>query len=307
MTAPQTPLSDARLRLVPREPTPEWIKAMDVHLLSKYGAEIGPAIAREMIGNVLAAAPSIASTEHAGAAEGVAQAMIEAERQRQIDVEGWTSEHDDEHAHGEMLQAALIYRAHARGEILQHNEDGTPHGWPWELAWWKPKDPLSDLVRAGALCMADADRRRRAFHGRATMEYDPGSPAAYKLAMIIGDINTILRHEAAFATHPESRIVENISSPVAEGEGEAVLHISKEDMDFFSRGGSGSVLANGRGRKGSFLLTEPLYRASPIQSEVTDEMVQAFKKEHATLMMESLSYDETLKLALRASLAGRTK
>lgn len=56
----------AEFVLVPREPTPEWIKDMDVHLLSKYGAELGPAVAREMIANVLAAAPSPASSGETG-------------------------------------------------------------------------------------------------------------------------------------------------------------------------------------------------------------------------------------------------
>ena len=44
--------------LVPNKATPEWIKGMDLHLLSKYGAELGPTIAAEMIANVLAAAPA---------------------------------------------------------------------------------------------------------------------------------------------------------------------------------------------------------------------------------------------------------
>jgi hypothetical protein len=33
--------------------------------------------------------------------------LIAAERQRQIEAEGWTSEHDDEHVNGEIALAAV--------------------------------------------------------------------------------------------------------------------------------------------------------------------------------------------------------
>lgn len=31
-------------------------------------------------------------------------------------------------------------------------------GWPWADEWWKPKDRRADLVRAGALILAEIDR-----------------------------------------------------------------------------------------------------------------------------------------------------
>jgi hypothetical protein len=88
---------------------------------------------------------------------------IRAERKRQIEVEGWTTQHDDQHDNGAMLRAAVIYYQHsARKDMpLQMREDGAPIGWPWEAKWWKPKDDRRNLVRAGALCLAERERIRR--------------------------------------------------------------------------------------------------------------------------------------------------
>jgi hypothetical protein len=33
--------------------------------------------------------------------------------------------------------------------------------WPWEDKWWKPKDRRRDLVRAGALIVAEIERLDR--------------------------------------------------------------------------------------------------------------------------------------------------
>ena len=75
---------------------------------------------------------------------------IAAERKRQIEIEGWTSEHDDTHDHRDFCDAAAAYfRA-------------DPSIWPWDKRSWKPKDRRRDLIRAGALLLAydDAARRR---------------------------------------------------------------------------------------------------------------------------------------------------
>lgn len=98
---------------------------------------------------------------------------IHAERKRQIDVEGWTAEHDDQHADGEMLTAATLYYAHALGRWPMMRDDGAPLGWPWDAQWWKPKDRHRDLVRAGALCLAERERIRRLFERRFNMECSP--------------------------------------------------------------------------------------------------------------------------------------
>lgn len=53
--------------------------------------------------------------------------LIAAERARQINIEGWTSEHDDEHESGELIQAAIRYADNA-----SPNDWGVHSQWPWE-------------------------------------------------------------------------------------------------------------------------------------------------------------------------------
>jgi hypothetical protein len=91
---------------------------------------------------------------------------ITAERRRQIDVEGWTADHDDGHAYGAMSRAAACYAAHASARCrvnvdLAAYQQGAPLrsiGWPWLDRWWKPKDPRRDLIRAAALIVAEIER-----------------------------------------------------------------------------------------------------------------------------------------------------
>lgn len=94
----------AEFVLVPREPTPEWIKDMDVHLLSKYGAELGPAVAREMIANVLAAAPSSASSGETGKPRAIANRMREIIQDVWDKKEGYTDRQAWSDLHGQALQ-----------------------------------------------------------------------------------------------------------------------------------------------------------------------------------------------------------
>ena len=82
--------------------------------------------------------------------------LIAAERQRQIDVEGWTPEHDDTHSSGQMLAAANCYIRKTQGR------DWLISGWPWADECPKPsKDPVRNLVKAGALIAAEIDRLQR--------------------------------------------------------------------------------------------------------------------------------------------------
>jgi hypothetical protein len=91
---------------------------------------------------------------------------IKAERQRQIDVEGYDGKHDDAHDSGELLRAAVLYYQHTMLQLrmeppLKLRGDGAPIGWPWEAEWWKPKNHMQNLERAGALCLAEKDRLLR--------------------------------------------------------------------------------------------------------------------------------------------------
>lgn len=86
---------------------------------------------------------------------------IAAERRRQIEVEGWSSGHDDTHPNGELALAAGCYALHAAGSGKEY----LPmiwSAWPWHKGWWKPKNKRRDLVRAGALIVAEIERLDRA-------------------------------------------------------------------------------------------------------------------------------------------------
>lgn len=90
---------------------------------------------------------------------------VQAERRRQVEAEGWTPEHDDEHADGQMAQAAGCYALHAGG-IGTDWPDGRQNGsalfWPWDKDSWKPTTPRRDLVKACALALAEIERLDRA-------------------------------------------------------------------------------------------------------------------------------------------------
>jgi hypothetical protein len=88
---------------------------------------------------------------------------IAAERQRQVDAEGWTTEHDDNHVSGEMACAALCYvqNAQSRNGKPASPLRGIPGFWPWDDQWWKPTTPRRDLVKAAALIVAEIERLDR--------------------------------------------------------------------------------------------------------------------------------------------------
>lgn len=99
---------------------------------------------------------------------------VAAERQRQVEAEGWTPEHDDAHETGELLEAAKAYFTHATDRALVRpggDLAGIPFAWPWDKKWWKPKTPRQDLVRAAALALAEIDRIKRRYHVRAEHRY----------------------------------------------------------------------------------------------------------------------------------------
>jgi hypothetical protein len=78
------------------------------------------------------------------------------ERQRQIEVEGWTPEGDAAYRDGELADAAACYARprYRMGETC-------PPEWPWAGKWWKPTDRRRNLVKAGALILAEIERLDR--------------------------------------------------------------------------------------------------------------------------------------------------
>ena len=82
------------------------------------------------------------------------------ERIRQIESEGWTLEHDDQYGREELSRAAACY---AFGELIVDEANGPI--WPWSEDWWKPTWPIDrrrELVKAGALIVAEIERINRA-------------------------------------------------------------------------------------------------------------------------------------------------
>ncbi|HCJ3121278.1 hypothetical protein [Klebsiella pneumoniae] len=88
-----------------------------------------------------------------------AAADLLAERQRQVTTEGWAPAHDDEYEHGELADAAGCY---ALSSELFDCAGEPPRPWPWPDEWWKPTSRRRDLVKAGALILAEIERIDRA-------------------------------------------------------------------------------------------------------------------------------------------------
>lgn len=115
---------------------------------------------------------------------------IVAERQRQIEEEGWTAEHDDTHTSEQLAMAAACYAAPEKIYVRLEFAGGVDFHdpWPWAGIWDKragcgdtrkgekneganfPPDPgeyldnerLDLLTKAGALIAAEIDRLTRA-------------------------------------------------------------------------------------------------------------------------------------------------
>ncbi|MFV8849682.1 ead/Ea22-like family protein [Serratia fonticola] len=92
-----------------------------------------------------------------------ALADVIAERQRQISAEGWTPEHDDEHENNELAFAAGCYAIYAGATKRRFpNGEYAPPEWPWNASFWRPSTARRDLVKAGALILAEIERLDRA-------------------------------------------------------------------------------------------------------------------------------------------------
>ena len=97
--------------------------------------------------------------------------FITEERQRQIEVEGWTLRHDDKHCCGELADAAVCYATRGYWRNTTRNPY-FPMIWPFDDAQWKPMDTnlkgeeylnarIKELSKAGALISAEIDRLQR--------------------------------------------------------------------------------------------------------------------------------------------------
>lgn len=100
---------------------------------------------------------------------------VATERQRQVEQEGYSTEHDDEHRQGEMAVAASCYALQAHDPERLKKITG-PQNWPWDYAWWKPSTPRRDLIKAAALILAEIERLDRLEGGAAMTLYDDRRP-----------------------------------------------------------------------------------------------------------------------------------
>lgn len=98
--------------------------------------------------------------------------LIAEERKRQIEKEGWDTEHDDSHPPFSMAIAGACYALDLKASIVlcanHRDDDFTVNDaldclWPWDGKWWKPTpdDPIRQLTKAGALIAAEIDRLKR--------------------------------------------------------------------------------------------------------------------------------------------------
>ncbi|MBO6893413.1 MAG: hypothetical protein JJ866_15830 [Roseibium sp.] len=97
------------------------------------------------------------------------------ERARQITDECFTPEGDDAHVSGELALAAAAYllkgtRAERTKSVCLRQRGGgqetfdVPEPWPhgWDPRWFRPGDRRRNLVKAGALIIAEIERLDRA-------------------------------------------------------------------------------------------------------------------------------------------------
>ena len=85
--------------------------------------------------------------------------LIGRERTRQQTQEGYTPAHDDEHTDGQLALLAAAYALSGSGDLS--NAYLVAHQIRDDFLF-KPKDPIRDLTRAGALILAELERRLRA-------------------------------------------------------------------------------------------------------------------------------------------------
>lgn len=88
---------------------------------------------------------------------------VAAERRRQVEEEGWTAEHDDQHRGGSMAVAAACYSLTALPDGPSNEFVSSLWPWTgWASKWFKPTDKRRNLVKAAALIVAEIERLDRA-------------------------------------------------------------------------------------------------------------------------------------------------
>jgi hypothetical protein len=85
-------------------------------------------------------------------------AEIARERERQMGGEGYTYGHDDRHSTGDLARLAALYAMPDQGKVYEE----ASLAWGEVIDWINHKDRRRDLIRAGALIVAEIERLDRA-------------------------------------------------------------------------------------------------------------------------------------------------
>ncbi|KKL88361.1 hypothetical protein LCGC14_1925440 [marine sediment metagenome] len=103
--------------------------------------------------------------------------LIQKERKRQIESEGWSAKHDSKHTDASLALAAVCYAAPGRLFVRKDYANGPAFEDPWPESWEERHDKrefdgnvlipneklpkkqrIRNLVKAGALIAAEIDR-----------------------------------------------------------------------------------------------------------------------------------------------------
>ena len=93
--------------------------------------------------------------------------LISIERQRQINEEGYSIEHDDKHVNGELANFACCYALEPMGgDASNMVKTLNPEGWELKFSCNENTDDnidgrIKDLIKAGALIAAEIERLDR--------------------------------------------------------------------------------------------------------------------------------------------------
>ena len=96
--------------------------------------------------------------------------LIADERKRQVEVEGYSEQHDSQHKTSEFIYAAIAYAeaanvevscremgSNASNTVIMLNKNELRQIFPWGDGF-KPSTAIRDMVKAGALIAAAIDR-----------------------------------------------------------------------------------------------------------------------------------------------------
>lgn len=89
--------------------------------------------------------------------------LIQEERIRQIQVEGFTAEHDDLHEEDELANAAACYAMNYRiADREIWDKPLVDYVWPFAPDWYKPEPSrIRNMVKAASMLVAEIERLQR--------------------------------------------------------------------------------------------------------------------------------------------------